>query len=163
MYEVCCLDVGCGNKKLTNSIGVDFRKTEAVDVIADVRKLPFRDRSIDRVYSRYVIEHFSWRKVGEVLAEWSRVLKVGGVMELICPDLRTRCLLFFIKPSMLNLRGIYGGQDYEGNVHMCGFDYKMLRFLLSLCGLRVVKRMRNGLKWKGILPLDIHVVAIKER
>jgi len=37
------LDIGCGESKREGAIGVDFRKTSLVDIVADARMLPFRD------------------------------------------------------------------------------------------------------------------------
>jgi predicted SAM-dependent methyltransferase len=116
------LDIGCGENK-KGDIGIDIRETKVVDIVADARFLPFRDYSFDSVYSSHTIEHFSHREVKNVLAEWVRVLKKGGVMEIRCPDLRARAFLFFLKPSWQNVRYIYGAQDYEGNYHKCGFSY----------------------------------------
>lgn len=93
------LDIGCGEKKRAGAIGLDLRRTVSPDVIADARMLPFRDELFDFVFSSHVIEHFSHREVTGVLAEWVRVLKKGGAIEIRCPDLRARALLFFLRPS----------------------------------------------------------------
>jgi len=80
------LDIGCGEKKVaSNAIGLDVRRTKAVDIIADARLLPFRDEVFDVVYSSHVIEHFSHREVKDVVREWVRVLKRGGTIEIRCP------------------------------------------------------------------------------
>ena len=71
------IDIGCGDSKRVGFVGVDVRKTKAVDVIADARKLPFRDSCFNYVYSSHLIEHFSHREVKNVLVEWVRVLRKG--------------------------------------------------------------------------------------
>ena len=93
------LDIGCGENKLEGAIGVDIKKTKAVDVIADARYLPFKDEVFDNVYSSHLIEHFSHREVKNVLKEWVRVLKKGGTIEIRCPWLRVRALIFFLRPT----------------------------------------------------------------
>jgi len=105
------LDIGCGERKKDNFIGLDIRKLPQVDIVADARKLPFRNEAFDYVYSSHLIEHFSHREVGRILAEWVRVLKKGGILEILCPDLRARALLFFLKPSWENVKNIYGGRS----------------------------------------------------
>jgi predicted SAM-dependent methyltransferase len=72
------LDIGCGEGPKKGDIGVDFRKTSSVDIVADARMLPFKDESFDHVYSSHLIEHFSHREVRNVLFEWVRVLKGGA-------------------------------------------------------------------------------------
>jgi predicted SAM-dependent methyltransferase len=58
MWNVMKLDIGCGEIK-KGDIGLDFRRTKFVDVIADARMLPFKSESFEHVYSSAVIEHFS--------------------------------------------------------------------------------------------------------
>ena len=142
-------------------IGVDLRKTESVDVVADARMLPFKNETFDYVYSSHVIEHFSHREVSKVLREWIRVLKKGGIIEIRCPDLRLRSLLFFLNPSWQNVKNIYGGQDYENNYHKCGFSYGLLREMLESCGIGKVKRVIKGYKGIPFIPDCLHVIGVK--
>jgi predicted SAM-dependent methyltransferase len=154
------LDVGCG-EFVKADIRVDFRKTKCVNVIADARKLPFRAESFDKVRSSDVIEHFSHREVQKVVSEWIRLLKVGGTLEIACPDLRARAFLLFLNPSWKNIENIYGGQDYEGNYHKCGFSYELLKALLESCGIKQVKRIIKGYKGVPFIPDCLHVIGIK--
>lgn len=154
------LDVGCG-EFVKADIRVDFRKTKCANLIADVRKLPFRAESFDKVISSDVIEHFSHREVQKVLSEWARVLKEGGTLDIACPDLRARAFLFFLNPSWKNIENVYGGQDYEGNYHKCGFSYELLKSLLESCGIRKVRRIIKGYKGIPFIPDCLHVIGFK--
>jgi len=116
------LDIGCGDNKKVD-LGLDARRTRSVDIVADARMLPSKNESIDHVYSSNTIEHFSHLEVGIVVVEWVRILKKGGVIEILCPDLRARAFLFFLSSSWQNVRNIYGGQDYTGNYQRCGFSF----------------------------------------
>lgn len=53
----------------------------------------FADESLDYVFSSHTLEHFQRAKVPAILAEWSRVLKVGGHLVLYLPsaNLYPRC------------------------------------------------------------------------
>jgi len=155
------LDIGCGESAKKGDIGLDFRKTSSVDVLADARMLPFRDESFDHVYSSHLIEHFSHREVNVVLVEWVRVLRRDGIIEIRCPDLRARSLLFFLKPSWQNLKNIYGAQDYVGNTHKCGFSFGLLKGLLESIGIKDVKRVINGYKGVPFIPDCLHVKGLK--
>ena len=156
------LDIGCGeSKRRRGVIGVDFRKTNSVDIVADARRLPFINEAFDHVYSSHLIEHFSHREVKNVLTEWTRVLKKGGIFEIRCPDLRARAFLFFLNPSWYNVRNIYGGQGYAGNYHKCGFSYGLLKSLLASCGIKNVKRIIKGYKGMPFLPDCLHVRGVK--
>lgn len=155
------LDIGCGESKRAGAIGVDFRKTSSVDVVADARQLPFINESFDHVYSSHLIEHVSHQEVKSVLTEWVRCLKQGGIFEIRCPDLRARALLFFLNPSWQNIRNIYGAQDHVGNNHKSGFSFGLLKNSLESCGIKNVKRLIKGYKGIPFLPDCLHVKGLK--
>lgn len=159
--DILGLDIGCGENKKAGMIGLDFRRTVSVDVIADAFMLPFMNESFDCVFSSHLIEHFSYREISRVLAEWVRVLKMGGTIEIRCPDLRARAFLFFLNPTLQNMKNIYGGQDYAGDYHKCGFSYELLKRLLESCGVRNVKRIIKGYKGIPFIPDCLHVRGIK--
>jgi glycosyltransferase involved in cell wall biosynthesis/predicted SAM-dependent methyltransferase len=57
-------------------------------MVRDVRKkLPFDDESIDFIYSSHLIEHLRKDETKKVLGECLRVLKRGGFLRLVIPDL----------------------------------------------------------------------------
>lgn len=57
-------------------------------MVRDVRKkLPFDDESIDFIYSSHLIEHLRKDEAEKVLRECFRVLKKGGLIRLVVPDL----------------------------------------------------------------------------
>ncbi len=138
-----------------------MRKTKFVDVVADVRALPFRSEVFNQVFSAAVIEHFSHRQIRDVIVEWTRVLRSQGTLEIECPDLRARALLFFLFPNWKNIQDIYGGQDYDGNYHKCGFSYELLKSLLESCGIKQIKRVVRGYKGIPFIPDCLHVKGIK--
>jgi len=51
--------------------------------VQDATKLTYPDASFDRVVAAHVLEHLP--KPHEVLREWFRVLKVGGVLSIVLP------------------------------------------------------------------------------
>lgn len=156
------LDIGCGEEEISNAIRVDIRKTDIVDVIADARFLPFKDATFDYVYSSHLIEHFSHRDVKSVLLEWIRVLKKGGTIEIRCPYLRIRALIFFLNPSWQNMKNIYGEQDHAFNYHKAGFSYGLLKHILKDCGITNIKRVIRGYKGIPFMPDCLHVQGVKK-
>ena len=58
-------------------------------VIHDLRQgVPYPDNSVDVVYSSHFLEHLSRQEGRKFLAECRRVLKLGGVLRIVVPDLR---------------------------------------------------------------------------
>lgn len=82
------LDIGCGRKKLPNSIGLDRVVLPGVDVVSDLsRRLPFGDGAFDVVYSDQVLEHVS--DMVALMNEIHRVLIPTGIMVAHVPYFRS--------------------------------------------------------------------------
>ena len=64
-------------------------------MVRDVRKkLPFDDRSVDFIYSSHLIEHLRKDEAEKVLRECFRVLKKGGLIRLVVPDLELMARIY---------------------------------------------------------------------
>jgi len=78
------LDVGCGLVKKPGYVGVDIIPAPGVDVVCDVEKgLPYRDNSVDEIYTSGFLEHVC--KFKFVMEEFWRVLKPHGIIEVKVP------------------------------------------------------------------------------
>jgi SAM-dependent methyltransferase len=51
------------------------------------RGIPYQDSAFDVVYNSHFLEHLNRRHAGEFLKECYRVLKPGGVIRIVVPDL----------------------------------------------------------------------------
>lgn len=57
-------------------------------VIRDVRQpMPFRSDSVDALYASHIVEHFTQEEAKRFAVECFRVLKKGGILRVIVPDL----------------------------------------------------------------------------
>ena len=62
-------------------------------VVHDLRKpLPFPENSICAIYGSHVLEHLYRVEADALIAECKRVLKPGGVLRLVVPDLQSLVL-----------------------------------------------------------------------
>lgn len=99
------LDLGCGLEKVwPHVIGVDnghhWGKGAAEIKVESADKLPlFADESMNFVFSSHLLEHMVDAKAA--LAEWWRVLKVGGCLIIYVPhkDLYPQCGTFGANPD----------------------------------------------------------------
>jgi predicted SAM-dependent methyltransferase len=83
------LDLGCGKKKRTGSIGVDHSNRHNADIIHDLNLFPypFESDSIDQVYLDNILEHLD--KPMRVMEEVHRITKSGGAVKVIVPYFRS--------------------------------------------------------------------------
>lgn len=80
------LDLGCGKNKAAGFLGVDSRKFDGVDVVADLRKKwPWKDGTVDEVNASHVVEHFTAEERIHFVNELWRVLKPGGKAQIATP------------------------------------------------------------------------------
>jgi predicted SAM-dependent methyltransferase len=81
-----CLEIGPNKVKLPGFETLDAVKGPLVDHVGDCRRTPFPEASFDLVYSSHVIEHVHWYEVEPTIAEWARILKPGGSLEVHTVD-----------------------------------------------------------------------------
>jgi SAM-dependent methyltransferase len=67
-------------------INIDCRLSTTPDVVADIMDLPFADGTASRVYLGHVLEHLALDRMADALAELMRVLKPGGKILAVGPD-----------------------------------------------------------------------------
>lgn len=52
------------------------------------KKLPFKDNSVDYIYSSHFIEHLYYYQVINLIQECKRILRIGGILRISVPDLK---------------------------------------------------------------------------
>jgi len=78
-------DIGCGTRSINpDIIRVDIDEKVSPEVKAAGDKLPFKKEELDFITSVHNFEHYPNQV--EVLTEWLRVLKVGGIVAIVHPD-----------------------------------------------------------------------------
>jgi SAM-dependent methyltransferase len=81
------LNLGCGSVCHPDWINLDSIAAPGV-VECDLRQpLPFADGSAEACYASHVLEHFSRDDACNFVAECRRVLRPGGILRLVVPDL----------------------------------------------------------------------------
>jgi SAM-dependent methyltransferase len=83
------LDLGCGKKKKTNAIGIDFNERTDADIIHDLNIFPYplEDNTYDDIYIDNTLEHLD--NVIAVMEEVHRVCKRGGIVKIMVPYFRS--------------------------------------------------------------------------
>jgi len=81
------IDIGGGNNPRTGYLSCDIRPLPKTSFVCKADELPFQDAQVTEIYSRHLIEHFSFKEFLKVLEEWNRVLQIEGTLYIICPNL----------------------------------------------------------------------------
>lgn len=144
--EKITLNLGCGERTFKEypegykCINVDGRDTlPNVDVVCDVTNLIFGFNYCDYILASDILEHFPIAKTKDLLKEWGRVLKTGGVLEIRCPNLKRICEFYVFGHHTAKFTSwlLYGGQDYPFNFHYVAFDGEWLTEILKECGFEI--------------------------
>lgn len=76
-------------KPLLRQTGLLRNEWDSRIVIHDLRRaLPFADQTVDCVYTSHTLEHLTRKDGWNMLSESYRVLKSGGVLRVVVPDLK---------------------------------------------------------------------------
>lgn len=80
------LDLGCGQNKKAEFLGVDALPLPGVDLVADLRaRWPWEDGSVEEVHCSHFIEHLTATERVFFVNELYRVLKPGGKATMVAP------------------------------------------------------------------------------
>jgi predicted SAM-dependent methyltransferase len=118
------LEVGGGENPMFRP-NLDVRQLPTVDVVADLSKpWPVDSNQYDGVFSKYVIEHVSWRKVPAFVAELYRVLKPGGTAFVVAPNTEAQMKWALQQGDDQEkiAQCLFGDLDYAENSHKAAFN-----------------------------------------
>ena len=87
------LNFGCGDRFCLNDwTNLDFHSHHRSVIQHNLlERFPFQDSTFDSVYSSHVLEHFPLYEGNFLLCESFRVLRPGGIIRVVVPDLESTC------------------------------------------------------------------------
>lgn len=135
------LHIGCGKRFIPGYVHVDVLPLPHVEHVTDAKRLSFAaENSVDVIYAAHVLEHFGRYEFKDVLMEWYRVLKVGGVLRLSVPDFKACAGIYYEKGLTDGLSGllglIIGGQRDGFDFHKMIYDEPFLSTALKSIGFK---------------------------
>lgn len=144
------LHIGCGKKYLPGYRHLDVIDYDHVDYVCDARKLKMIESgSVSEIYACHILEHVERSEVLDVLMEWHRVLRRGGLLRLAVPDFEAVVQEYVENKDLQRFQGLlYGGQTYDYNFHHVAFDFQSLKGVLEQAGFGEVERY----DWREFLP-----------
>lgn len=143
------LHLGCGRIHYEGCINVDVKPLKTVDIVADIRQLPFQDKCADTVIVHHCFEHIPRQKTYDTLREWYRVLKNGGMLDIEMPDFDQNCRDYVqaldnndFDKQTVNKNFIYGGDSSAlEDGHRWGYGPRLMEGYLKEIGFTQMDRL----------------------
>ena len=81
------LHLGSGARILQGWLNLDLKPRDGVIQADLTKRLKYKDNSVDMIYTEHFLEHISEVEGFRLLGECYRVLKKGGVLRIVTPDI----------------------------------------------------------------------------
>ena len=157
------LDIGCGRSKIKGTVGVDIAALPGVGVVAELGAgLPFRDSSVDAIYTSHTLEHFD--NLTGVMEELWRICRPDALVHIWVPH--ASCpFVTWIDPT--HQRGLTietfsyfnPAANHLSYYSKARFEIVHARLNLSTIGMR-----RGGMRRsRGLLASALEAVANRSR
>jgi SAM-dependent methyltransferase len=168
------LNIGCGDTRIEGYVGVDVRPCRGAELVLPAWDTsPFDADTVDEIYSRHMLEHLNPGDARRALQAWFSILRPGGLLRLIVPDLvfHARQLLgeaeSWTDDARENIEhamaGFYGwraterGGDNE-DAHRWGYTWPAIQRLLEEIGFTRIEHVQSGVDSQA---WHLHVTARK--
>lgn len=167
------LEFGCGPSLQKEFTGVDIRFFEGVEFICNAWEIKHyvKGESVEEIRSRHFLEHLTYSQAQLALLGWNKILKPGGHINIIIPDINYHLDQFRLSPaspaefdsSFSNMQhaiaGFYGWQR-EGltklwDVHKSGYNLEIISTYLIAAGFTHITRNSDK-------PWNLNVTATKK-
>ncbi len=147
------LHLGSGhhNLKLPGFLNIDGNWFRKPDVWLDVtRGLPFPDNSVSAIFSNHFFEHLREEELSTLFKESLRILRPGGVMRIVTPDLRKSIDAYLKRdPSFFSdfpekrksIGGRFNNHLLCQDQHRLMFDFDFLEEILKAAGFTTCKEV----------------------
>lgn len=160
------LNLGAGEHTIPGYINIDKRyASDEPGVVekrrADAYPLNFDSEIADEIRASHLLEHFSHRETLDVLRDWVRVLKPGGVLKVAVPDFRKIAEEYLAGNDGLTLGYVMGGQTHEEDYHRAIFDREMLESDLREAGLVDIHAWYDDIGDGASLPISLNLAGRK--
>lgn len=158
---------GFGALRLNIGSGADITMKGYVNVDAKYGSVAFPlaygDNVADEIYASHILEHFPQRDVSNVLKDWTRALRPGGVLKIAVPNFEWIAKeLLSGNPSDLPLGGyLMGGQVDEHDFHKSVFNRATLEGQMQAAGLADIQPWVSEVRDCASLPVSLNLMGRK--
>jgi len=157
------IDIG-GQKNRNDQKGkwkiVDMAKSADYVVNLNKENLPFKDNTIDNIYTSHTLEHIESTYLPNILKEIHRILKPkSGIIRIVVPDCEKAIKWYLKNPKILSNMGMPSKKPNipstkmgyltcwfctPGKGHKIGFDYELILAYMKNAGFKkIIKKKFN--------------------
>lgn len=152
------IHLGCWTRNIPGFVNVDLVELPHIHYKRSIDDLSiFENDSADLIYSSHNLEYFDRLEAKNVLTEWYRVLKPGGLLRLAVPDFEKLIQIYQNTGEIQNILGpLYGRMAINTSsgdqiiYHKTVYDFNSLKTLLEEVGFGNVHRY----DWKETIHKD---------
>lgn len=163
------LNLGSGDHRIDGWFNIDAKDGQRVEHLPEVVRRSVNgdeyvsahltEGSVDEIRASHVLEHLSFADAERAVAEWARLLKIGGIIRIAVPD-AGRIIRDFGTDG-LRYRYLMGGQQDSEDFHRSAYDRETLGALFRQVGLRVEPDWTSELPDCASLPVSLNMTARK--
>ncbi len=170
MTDKTRINLGSGHWKLEGWINVDLDFSSGPDLCADLSAgLPFHSGVADFLHTEDFLDQLDLEQARRFLEECHRILKTGGVMRVLTPDLETMARLYLHDPDRLcglwndyvgvPLRTGTAGEVFNLGMRHAGhtflYDAETFTRVMSDCGFEARRAAFNESELPDLRNLDL--------
>lgn len=181
------VNVGSGGKGLPGWVNIEISRAKDTTLCLDIRRpLPLAEGSVARLICEHVIEHIDFQDdVPNVLSDWVRILKPGGVARIVVPDLRIYVEAYVaadparwaalgwnigkLPDDIYTPMHILNHAFHQGGEHLFGYDFETLAGALRRAGFSSVHQAsfrksidpELAIDQENHAPYSLYVDAVK--
>jgi hypothetical protein len=149
------LNLGSGHQKIQG-----FKNLDRIfgDTIYPLR---WGDGSVDEIRASHVLEHFKHNDSQQVVNDWVRALKPGGILRIAVPDF-AKVVELYREGGDPNLAGyVLGGQQDDNDYHLAIFDEQRLKQLMTDAGLVDIGYWESEVSDCASYPISLNLAGRK--
>ena len=150
------LNLGSGDLLLDDYANLDGKRGDKIYPLDGLD-----DGCCDEVRASHVLEHFSHREVLNVIREWTRVLKPGGLLKLAVPDFHYIATQYLAGDTDHTIGWTMGGHVDEWDHHGALFDEGCLSTMMETAGLVEIDHWESDAQDCSSLPVSLNLQGWK--
>jgi len=133
------LNLGCGDNIKKGYINIDMNFNKNINLVADVKRLPFKTNSITEIFAQDIYEHIPHEESQTLLNHWADILKPKGLLYLQLPSLDCVTLKYNELKTVEELewiiQRIFGCHKFDANNHRTIGHPTLLKHYLMKAGI----------------------------